>query len=802
MVLNKGVIKTNSEVLFEANSEVEKVGMNIDKKSMAFIIARLTDLYEEPIVATVREVISNAIDTTMRVNPKHRKPVHVSMPTPLNENFIVEDFGEGMSKETIRTIYSQYGASTKQNDMTQIGAYGLGAKAPLSYCSQFTVESTKDGITTEIIISNEAEGNFTRIVSSKLTGLPNGTTVKIPTKQRDIKSFVDAAETYANFSFNVEIIFHGASYTPLKLEKLNSFVIDKDVNGKDVELTIYKQPNQVIDDPELQKKNEIQGLLNLMFLKSDDAIVKSILSGFVYDDGVRHWGYNRDKIIYVDLVPGVVDFASSRDSITNNERYQNYRSTVLKLIKKFAADEISKEIKEGKFTIQELLELLSYREGQGKRLLDEDKKLIMVNKNTNLLDFTTAAKAEAPIITRITKRETRNYHKSPSFYQYRHENDASRVYKNYSTITKIKETEKEEAFTPIEVAQNQLDVMVVIQAKNYEEEVASLGKLSTYANKNELSNVLFLHTRADRKTTTKAFDKYLKPNTLTYFTYDEWRIAAAPKKSINTKMTTAEEIVVQVNGYIRANDFESYPFYKTKETIKLNELKISGNYSILYLLPVGIKWDRYGIEHDVLSKGLSGLVNVNVMSINKLTKTNVDAVMDAFDEVMLISNPKSKIKYVADVLEKSNLVAKTADELGKTPVVLNLKDEAFADKNLFQIAHVLIRILSSDEGRYLLDKYASKETLEEWSKMTDGYNTNKSIYSNTSLLRHANNYGVTVITDGSIQQEMKKRLIELTLKHYEILCKFKYAKFELNDESISGYFFETLAKAIFEDNNK
>ena len=426
----------------------------------------------------------------------------------------------------------------------------------------------------------------------------------------------------------------------------------------------------------------------------------------------------------------------------------------------------------------------------------------MVNKNTNLLDFTTAAIAEAPIITRITKREIRNYYKSPSFYQYRHGNGTSRVYANYSTITKIKETEEAEAFTPIEVAQNQLNVMVVIQAKNYEEEVASLSKLSTYANKNELSNVLFLHTRADRKTTTKEFDKYLKPNTLTYFTYDEWRIAAAPKKSINTKRTTAEEIVVQANGYIRANDFESYPFYETKKTIKLNELKISGNYSILYLLPVGIKWDRYGIEHDVLSRGLSGLVNVNVMSINKLTKTNVDAVMDAFDEVMLISNPKSKIKYVADVLEKSNLVSKTADELRKAPVVLNLKDEAFADKNLFQIAHVLIRILSSDEGRYLLDKYASKETLEEWSKMTDGYNTNKRFYSNTYLLRQANNYGVTVITDGSIQQEMKKRLIELTLKHYEILCEFKYAKFELNDESISGYFFETLAKAIFEDNNK
>ena len=449
-----------------------------------------------------------------------------------------------------------------------------------------------------------------------------------------------------------------------------------------------------------------------------------------------------------------------------------------------------------------MLELLSYQSGQGKKLLDEDKKLIMVNKNTNLLDFTTAAKAEAPIITRITKREIRKYYKSPSFYQYRHGNDTSRVHGNYSTITKIKETEEEEAFTPIEVAQNQLNVMVVIQAKNYEEEVASLSKLSTYANKNELSNVLFLHTRADRKTTTKEFDKYLKPNTLTYFTYDEWMIAAAPKKSNNTKRTTAEEIVVQVNGYIRANDFESYPRYKTKETIKLNELKISGNYSILYLLPVGIKWDRYGIEHDVLSKGLSGLVNVNVMSINKLTKTNVDAVMNAFDEVMLISNPKSKIKYVADVLEKSNLVAKTADELRKTPVVLNLKDEAFADKNLFQIAYVLIRILSSDEGRRLLDKYASKETLDEWSKMTDGYNTNKLFYSNTSLLRQANNYGVTVITDGSIQQEMKKRLIEQTLKYHEILCEFKYAKFELNNESISCYFFETLAKTIFEDNNK
>ena len=65
MVLNKGVIKTNSEVLFEANSEVEKVGMNIDKKSMAYSLTFQNpndNLTDEEVARYMEKIIKALIE--------------------------------------------------------------------------------------------------------------------------------------------------------------------------------------------------------------------------------------------------------------------------------------------------------------------------------------------------------------------------------------------------------------------------------------------------------------------------------------------------------------------------------------------------------------------------------------------------------------------------------------------------------------------------------------------------------------------------------------------------------------------
>jgi hypothetical protein len=102
-------------------------------------------LYQDKPGSIVREIVCNAVDAH-RMAGKADVPVTVHLPNALEPWFSVRDEGVGLSDDDIRTVYSSYGESTKDQSNDQIGAFGLGSKTPFAYTDQFTVTSIHGGM--------------------------------------------------------------------------------------------------------------------------------------------------------------------------------------------------------------------------------------------------------------------------------------------------------------------------------------------------------------------------------------------------------------------------------------------------------------------------------------------------------------------------------------------------------------------------------------------------------------------------------------------------------------------------------
>lgn len=176
MKLNEKVIDVQGTMSFD-----ETTRMSFDEGSISHIIQSLTNMYSDPYASIAREYAGNAYDS--HIMACQTKPIELTLPTDLNANFTVRDFGVGMSRTELVEIYSKYGASTKRNTNDQIGAFGLGAKSALALVSSFTVISIKDGKKNTVIVSKDETGvgalNFLEEKDTD-TDAENGVTVVIP----------------------------------------------------------------------------------------------------------------------------------------------------------------------------------------------------------------------------------------------------------------------------------------------------------------------------------------------------------------------------------------------------------------------------------------------------------------------------------------------------------------------------------------------------------------------------------------------------------------------------------------------
>lgn len=93
----------------------------------------ISGLYSDP-TRFVYELVANARDAS--------RDVKVTLPTSLSRNFVVEDAGEGMTREFMMGgPYTQILSSTKDRDDTKIGGWGVGRLSALAICDSYLIET-------------------------------------------------------------------------------------------------------------------------------------------------------------------------------------------------------------------------------------------------------------------------------------------------------------------------------------------------------------------------------------------------------------------------------------------------------------------------------------------------------------------------------------------------------------------------------------------------------------------------------------------------------------------------------------
>ena len=294
-------LHTSTNTITKSENFVES-NYKIDATAKAFAI--LSDgLYSNKILAVVRELSTNAYDSHVAAGCPEKR-FDVTLPTSLDHEFAIRDYGTGLNKEDCMSLYTTYFRSDKTDSNDAVGCLGLGSKSPFAYTEQFMVESFHNGNhMTFSAYKNENDEPVFALLSEQSTDEPNGLKVSFATDSSDTFAFKHEAGnvwkyfvTTPNTNIDIEIDSQG----------------DAVMSGDDWK--ICNKANRGY------AKNEIIMGQIAYELDADQ------FDGEVYDLLWRGHGL----IIYANI--GDVDITPSRESLSYNSRTKEFIHNKIKSI--------------------------------------------------------------------------------------------------------------------------------------------------------------------------------------------------------------------------------------------------------------------------------------------------------------------------------------------------------------------------------------------------------------------------------------------------------------------------------------
>ncbi len=137
------------------------------------IIDKLTNLYKDPLTASIREYVSNAVAAQKEANS--RCPVELTLDifeAEKENKIIVRDFGQGLSANNIQDIFIKFENSAKRESNDIVGDISIGSISALAVCDSLLIDSwcknlhnriridkTPTGLSSTILIQDEVD-NF------------------------------------------------------------------------------------------------------------------------------------------------------------------------------------------------------------------------------------------------------------------------------------------------------------------------------------------------------------------------------------------------------------------------------------------------------------------------------------------------------------------------------------------------------------------------------------------------------------------------------------------------------------------
>lgn len=220
-------IPNNIATIHHTGNVLEDIHAGMRPEDFPHLAALLTDLYSDPIAAIVREYPTNAWDSHIAAGSA--RPIEITLPTLDNLEFIIEDFGLGLSIDDLRDVYSMYGRSLKRDSNDFAGQLGLGCKSGLSYAEAFTISAVKEGVKVVAVSTKDEHGvGVIKVLDTLGTDEANGVRIAIPVERYDVHRFKTAADNFFQFWTPGSVLIDGEA--PAIPEWMNgALYIDEDV---------------------------------------------------------------------------------------------------------------------------------------------------------------------------------------------------------------------------------------------------------------------------------------------------------------------------------------------------------------------------------------------------------------------------------------------------------------------------------------------------------------------------------------------------------------------------------------------
>jgi hypothetical protein len=195
--------------------------MGIDPANAARLTKFLRDsIYSDKVLAVVREYLCNAKDEHVKFDIK--RPVETGIRNESSDyEFFVRDFAMGLSEQDVREIFGQYGSSTKRDNNSQVGQFGVGSGSGHSYSDTFFITSYHNGLKSSYSCvlggdkDNVSVGHIYKI--NECPTAESGIEVVVPVKPADLSNFSNKIRDFVSVSpDNIVADIIGESVEPIK----------------------------------------------------------------------------------------------------------------------------------------------------------------------------------------------------------------------------------------------------------------------------------------------------------------------------------------------------------------------------------------------------------------------------------------------------------------------------------------------------------------------------------------------------------------------------------------------------------
>lgn len=313
-------LETIGTLNVERYGDVEEIALEVANTSTIYKIMSV-DMYKNAPKAIVRELCANAVDSHREAGTSHI-PYTMHLPTTLEPEFILRDYGTGMNQQKIRDVYMKLGESPKNQSNDYIGCLGIGSKSPFAYRGAFNLNSYYNGtLFSYAFYHNEKGFPVASLLGTTPTEEPNGIEIQFPVELKDINKF------------------HYEAKHALKYFKQRPQITGPESFEFDPEPKYFAQtPEFAIFEEKSYESTVVMGSIGYRFHSSDFAN-----SEFALDENEKHlvdWGIN----LFVPI--GSVCFTPNREELLFNDQTKATLKALIGKAAKLAHNEAMKTLEQ------------------------------------------------------------------------------------------------------------------------------------------------------------------------------------------------------------------------------------------------------------------------------------------------------------------------------------------------------------------------------------------------------------------------------------------------------------------------